>query len=220
MNKPTSSSRIYIIGSNATKNQLLSFCLEKELKAECTCHSKIHLNNIIDKKSVTPCLCLFDCFECNCLSAIEKRIDYGAVLLTDNILPALFNVNADFEIENIVKQNKIRGIFYQNDSRETFIKGIQAILHGKLWLSRKMLSQCILLPDEKKDVNLQNLKRLTFREKEILEHAASGQGNKEIANKLGISLHTVKTHLYNIYKKINVPNRLQATLWAAVYLNK
>jgi len=43
---------------------------------------------------------------------------------------------------------------------------------------------------------------------------ADGESNEEIADRLFISSHTVKSHLYRIYKKIEVPNRLQAALWA------
>jgi LuxR family transcriptional regulator of csgAB operon len=56
---------------------------------------------------------------------------------------------------------------------------------------------------------------LTPREVEILAMVAVGAKNEEIAEKLHISPHTVKTHIYNIFKKIDVPNRLQAALWAA-----
>ena len=60
---------------------------------------------------------------------------------------------------------------------------------------------------------------LSRREKEILKHVVYGESNQEIADAMQISLHTVKTHLYNAYKKINVPNRLQAALWGAANLN-
>jgi len=44
---------------------------------------------------------------------------------------------------------------------------------------------------------------------------AVGATNDEISDKLCISPHTVKAHLYRIFRKINVPNRVQASLWAA-----
>ena len=56
---------------------------------------------------------------------------------------------------------------------------------------------------------------LTQREMEILSVLASGAKNEEIATRLFISPHTVRTHLYTIYKKIQVNNRLQAVLWAS-----
>lgn len=61
----------------------------------------------------------------------------------------------------------------------------------------------------------QDLSGLTRREMEILDLIADGYSNQQIADALFISPHTVKTHLHNIFKKINVKRRLQAALWAA-----
>lgn len=66
--------------------------------------------------------------------------------------------------------------------------------------------------------SLKGNKTLSLRETKMLTLLAVGHTNREIAEKFGISLHTVTTHIYNIFKKINAPNRLQATLWAAKYL--
>ena len=48
---------------------------------------------------------------------------------------------------------------------------------------------------------------LTLREKQLSKLLISGKTNKQIANEFCISIHTVKTHIQNIYKKLNVENR-------------
>jgi len=50
---------------------------------------------------------------------------------------------------------------------------------------------------------------LTKREQEIILLVIAGKTNKDIQDELYISLKTVKTHLYNIYRKLNIQNRLQ-----------
>ncbi len=51
---------------------------------------------------------------------------------------------------------------------------------------------------------------LTRRECEILDLLASGQSNKELARTLGISPNTVKTHLTNLFAKLDVDRRVKA----------
>ena len=61
------------------------------------------------------------------------------------------------------------------------------------------------------------LPSLTRREEDVLKHLALGQGNKEIADALYISVETVKSHIRNIYKKLDLKNRIEASHAAARY---
>ncbi len=77
------------------------------------------------------------------------------------------------------------------------------------------LLQCILAIvciKEKKEIieaEKKDLKCLTNREKEIVDYISMGLSNKEIGEKLFISSNTVKNHVYNIYKKVNVKNKVE-----------
>lgn len=65
-----------------------------------------------------------------------------------------------------------------------------------------------------RDIDKEKLESLTKRELEILKQVVGGMFNKEIAASLHISERTVKNHLSNIFKKIDVSDRTQAAVFA------
>lgn len=54
---------------------------------------------------------------------------------------------------------------------------------------------------------------LTNREREIVELIGKGMTNKEVAKSMGISAHTVREYLKNVYRKNNLKSRAQAVAW-------
>lgn len=55
-------------------------------------------------------------------------------------------------------------------------------------------------------------KILTKRERDVMDLLISGYNNSKISEKLCISVHTTKAHISSIYEKLNVSNRVQATV--------
>jgi LuxR family transcriptional regulator, positive regulator of biofilm formation len=62
-------------------------------------------------------------------------------------------------------------------------------------------------------------KGLSNREAEVAELVTKGLSNKEVANQLFVTEKTVKFHLTNIYKKMNVKSRAQLIVWCLPHLN-
>ena len=92
-------------------------------------------------------------------------------------------------------------------------QAINIILKGESYIQSSLLpildSDMVESKDEK-----EKLESLTKREMEILKRIADGMLNKEIAVCLNISERTVKNHISNIFKKIDVSDRTQAAVFA------
>jgi len=85
-----------------------------------------------------------------------------------------------------------------------------------IWLEKPILSPYLVnLTRGYTDSDQEGLKGpkayLTQREKEVLQLIAEGKGNKEISDLLCISIETVKSHVKNIFKKLEVKNRVEAS---------
>ena len=75
-----------------------------------------------------------------------------------------------------------------------------------------VVKEVLVQPAEKFEVNENNLKQLSIskREHEVLVLMAQGLSNQEVADKLFVSLNTVKTHSSKLFEKLNVQRRTQA----------
>ena len=140
----------------------------------------------------------------------------GSAPCPPHILPVLRNVAPDADRDRLIKIKVLRGVFHAKESLESFIEGLEAILRGELRLKRPAPGGSP--PARRAKPATVPPAVLTPRETELLRQVASGVSNREIALRLQISPHTVKTHLYNVFRKIGVPNRLQASLWAVANL--
>ncbi|MBD1556218.1 helix-turn-helix transcriptional regulator [Vibrio sp. S9_S30] len=156
--------------------------------------------------------------------SVKDNIDWVASALAKSeglMAVVLLNGEQEIEFKELVKWKKLHGCFGAKDDLDSVCNGLLSISRGENWLPRKAINQLLsfyqkndssYMEDEAIQVDL------TRREIEILETLKTGESNIEIADKLFISEHTIKSHLYNIFKKIEVKNRLQAMAWAKKHL--
>jgi DNA-binding NarL/FixJ family response regulator len=204
-----------VYGQDTIQLRMMLGVLEEQLGAECRLISDIeHCNESVYENAEIVIL-LFDCSYEPPRRLLERLPDLAP--FPDYVVPAFFNVEPDDPTESEAVRRGIRGIFYIDDDTFTVEKGLSLMIEGEVWVSRRVLLQTVVSSGGGYASQRDSAEReqLTRRETEILAMICVGASNDDIADKLYISTNTVKTHIYNIYKKIHVPNRTQAALWAA-----
>lgn len=98
-------------------------------------------------------------------------------------------------------------------SREEIIRAIHAAAEGAPPKPDSRLGVVVESMQSRQPIDDETL-QLTQRETQVLRHIALGLSNREIARSLDISVETVKEHVQNILRKLNVGDRTQAAVWA------
>ena len=108
------------------------------------------------------------------------------------------------------------GYLLKNVSGKELVNAIRAVYAGEAVLHPAIANKVLnrLVTSEKKPGSTVQLNDLSEREMEILRLAAKGMNNKDIANKLFLSRRTVQSHFSNIFRKMNVGSRTEATIQA------
>ncbi|MGL4933441.1 MAG: LuxR C-terminal-related transcriptional regulator [Aeromonas sp.] len=130
----------------------------------------------------------------------------------------LLNAPTTTDRDLLLMWPQICGLFFRQDPLERLVMGLQRILQGEYWMPRHLLCELVEYYRHGNSYLLRNDTLLTAREQEIIRYLMTGASNIEIADSLFVSEHTIKSHLYNVFKKLNVKNRIQAVSWAKEYL--
>lgn len=107
------------------------------------------------------------------------------------------------------------GYMLKDSDVSSLVQAIRDVHSGSTYI-HPSLSKLLVKEYKKKDESIDEMmnSKLTKREYEVINLIARGCNNKDIAKELFISEKTVKNHVSNIFKKIDVSDRTQAALYA------
>jgi two-component system nitrate/nitrite response regulator NarL len=173
------------------------------------------LEAIVKAEQLAPDLILMDVTMpvCDGLEATQK---------IKKILPdvTIVMLTVNDENENVFEaiRNGAQGYLLKSVSSRELLASLRGALRGEAAITRtlggRMLKEFRRISKYATDTSTINSAILTAREQEVLELVANGMTNKEIAEELSLSIHTVKSHMRKILTKLHLEKRQEAALYA------
>ena len=134
------------------------------------------------------------------------------VLLLDINMPEMNGIDVLKKLKETESDVKVLILTVHNEL-EYLLKAIDIICKGENYIQPSSIP-ALNNQLANRDIDKDKIDLLTSREYEVLIQVANGMSNKEIATNLNISERTVKNHISNIFKKIDVSDRTQAAVFA------
>jgi two-component system nitrate/nitrite response regulator NarL len=105
-----------------------------------------------------------------------------------------------------------RGIFSRHESAETLAKCVHSVYRGEIWANGQQMAyalEALAASHSVRAVDAQGLSLLSKRELEVVRCLAEGLTNREIAEHLKLSQHTIKNYLFRVFDKMGVSSRVE-----------
>lgn len=165
-------------------------------------------------------------------SALDELADDGLALLDLQLLAAggrlpvplecllgrgrwlLINAAEPFLDDFLLFYPGVYGLLPVGSAPERILQALRVVERGELWLSRRFLAEVFQRQRARQLPVPVQLPPLTRREWQVVRGLLAAENNRQIGERLGVEESTVKRHLYNLFRKIGVRNRLEALNWA------
>jgi DNA-binding NarL/FixJ family response regulator len=105
-----------------------------------------------------------------------------------------------------------RGVLDHRDASNMLYQCIRRVHEGQVWINNVQLGlvlDALASAPKVRAVGSKGLSLLSKRESDVVRCVAEGLGNREIAQHLRLSQHTIKNHLFRIFDKLGVSNRIE-----------
>lgn len=154
--------------------------------------------------------------EVHCAANLNEMVNrYKPDILIVN--PAMIDINIKEKLGNGIDYTpKLAAVVYHfhEEARLAIFDEVIPINHTRAKIVKKLHS---LLQKESAQTNQAVSETLTEREKDVLKLLVQGLSNKEVADKLFISAHTVMSHRKNISRKLNIKSLAGLTVYALLH---
>lgn len=185
--------------------------LAETLSIAVTLHN---INKPLTQRLAKDCVILFD------IAVSNKKLNgvWRDIIRSHAENPRLLIINSaqKYELYEMAQWPALYGVFRHDDDVSRLIEGVKAVLNGEQTAELSVMHPAMYAANHA-SVPVES-SPLTERECEILNELRCGATNMDIARTLFISENTVRTHLYNVFRKLSVKNRTQAVSWANEHL--
>lgn len=198
--------RIAIVEDDKNYNQALKKIIDFQDDMECVAQFYNGKTALLELKSIEPDVVLMD-IQLQDLSGIDLVFQ-----LTETMPNTTFVMCTSFENDEKIfsaLRAGASGYLVKGEPMDKIIQAIQEAHKGGAPMSFTIAKRVLQHFQESK-VQVQSISLLTATEKEVLELLAQGLLYKEIADKKFVTIDTVKKHIGNIYRKLQVNNKIEA----------
>lgn len=221
INLPSGATRaaisVLIADSNRMQAQLLTSALRRRSEFRVsTC--AVDITSILDAIASAPAKVLMLSLNRSISVAGQMACLRRVHLAHPGVAKVLLVESYDRELVVSAFRSGVRGIFCISDAHFRLLcRCIQRIADGQIWVNTEQLSFLLDLISEVPSLRVLNShgrSMLTPREEQVVALVAEGLSNRDIAQELDLSEHTIKKYLFRIFDKLGISSRVELVLYA------
>ena len=210
-NTTQSITRVLIVEGTRMASRLLADALGQQPSLEvvaATCGANESLVAVAEKRP--DVILLSDTLEDDPKRGFEMAREIHLAASDARVVMLLDNCRAETVVEAF--RAGARGVFSRNESVAVLAKCVTCVAQGQIWANSEQMGyavEALSTAASRRHFNADELKTLSRREQEVATALSDGLSNREIAERLQLSPHTVKNHIFRIFEKLGVSSRFE-----------